>query len=269
MSLFPLCFIYVLNKLSTNECHLVAVLMTYMKIHSKKIMLYQTIYILAEDKDVCHFYTVGTNSIYAKLLCPPIHVDDNRYVCMSLYDIIQDAFLNPKHLPAPFLPFNQSLHGQTPEGQLLLSYVMDNIEDAISKCLYPIMLFTWTDAFHPHNMVIKNSASLNTCMLIFGHLDGDRLENFSYVSSLRRKERQPCYCWSRVGEWNQWFKQEKNASVPPWVGSNYWFQGTLERFPMWLSWQIYISTDTQQSELCMFWICRWHGKYHWQNGMLC
>ena len=51
-SLFSLCFSYVLNKLSTNKRHLLAVFMTYVKIHSKNNVLDQKIYIPAEDKDV-------------------------------------------------------------------------------------------------------------------------------------------------------------------------------------------------------------------------
>jgi len=61
-------------------------------------------------------------------------------------------------------------------------------EDSISKCLYPITLFTWTNAFHPHDVVLKNSSSLNTCTLTFGRLDGDCSGNFSYSCSLGRKK---------------------------------------------------------------------------------
>ena len=63
---------------------------------------------------------------------------------------------------------------------------MDNVEDAISKCLYSITLFVWTYAFHPHNVVIKNSSSLNTCMLTFGDPNGDCLGYFAYACYLGR-----------------------------------------------------------------------------------
>ena len=92
MSLILLCFSYILNNLSTDKCHLLAALITYVKIHSKNNTLDQKIYIPVEYKDVHCIYTEGRNIIYAKLLCPTIHVDAYGYARTSLYDIIWDFF---------------------------------------------------------------------------------------------------------------------------------------------------------------------------------
>lgn len=111
------------------------------------------------------------------------------HLCMSLHWTL---FFDQKHVPAPFIPFGQLLHGWIHCGQSLLSYVTDNIEDVISKFLYPIMLCVWTDAFHTHNVVLKNSSILNACTLTVGHPDSDHLGNFSYACSVGRKKYKRC-----------------------------------------------------------------------------
>lgn len=98
-------------------------------------------YIPVKDNDVHCAYTEGMNNIYIKLPCPLICVHANGYAYSLLYDIIQDAFLKPKHVPDPFLPYSQSLHGLTPQGQLLLLYVTDNVEDLIAKFCTQFVLY--------------------------------------------------------------------------------------------------------------------------------
>ena len=44
----------------------------------------------------------------------------------------------------------------------------------------------------PHNVVIKNCASLNTCTLKIGRVDGERSGNFLYANSLGTKRDNHC-----------------------------------------------------------------------------
>ena len=64
---------------------------------------------------------------------------------------------------------------------------MDNVEDVITKYLYPICVILWTDAFMPHNMLIKNCTSVHACKLTIRLPNGDHLSNFLYTISLGRK----------------------------------------------------------------------------------
>ena len=55
---------------------------------------------------------------------------------------------------------------------------MEDVEDLIENSVYPIMVTVWSDYLHPHNVAINNCATVHTCILTIGHLDGDRLGNF-------------------------------------------------------------------------------------------
>ena len=61
--------------------------------------------------DICRDLTEGTISVYKNLPCPPVDSMGEGYAYVSLYDIIEYAFLDPKHLSAPLLPLPTSPHG--------------------------------------------------------------------------------------------------------------------------------------------------------------
>ena len=103
------------------------------------------------------------------------------YAYVSLYDIIEYTFLDPKHLPAPLLPLPTSPHSETPRGKELLAGFIENKEDAVKYSIYPVEIILWIDAFMPHNVVIKNCCSVHTCIATIGRPYGDCSGQFSHA----------------------------------------------------------------------------------------
>ena len=86
------------------------------------------------------------------------------------------------------LPFHTSPHGLSLCGQELLDGVINNTLEAIRHAIYPVEIILWTDAFMPHNVVIKKCGSVHTCTATIGRPNDDRLGSYSYPIWLDRKD---------------------------------------------------------------------------------
>ena len=148
------------------------------------------IYIPINAADSRRVFIDGHNSIYRNLPCPYIDVDANGYAHVSLYYIFEHAFSKPEHLPDPLLPFHISPHGLSlsHRGQELLDAVKDNTLEAIRHAIYPVEIILWTDAFMPHNVVIKKCGYVQTCTATIGRPNDDRSGSYLYPICLGRKE---------------------------------------------------------------------------------
>ena len=74
-------------------------------------------YIPVTNGDIRRELTEGKNSVYKNLPCPPVDSIGEGYAYVSLYDIIEFAFSDPKNVPSPLLPLPTSPHGETPRGK--------------------------------------------------------------------------------------------------------------------------------------------------------
>ena len=131
-------------------------------------------YIPITNADIRWDLTEGTNSVYKNLPYPPVDSMGAGYAYTSLYDIIEYAFLDPKYLPASLLPLPTSPHGERPRGKELLAGFIENKEDAVKYSIYPVEIILWTNAFLPHNVVIKNCCSVHTYTATIGCPNGNR-----------------------------------------------------------------------------------------------
>lgn len=103
-------FSYIMNKLSTKKCHLLAVLMNYVKMHSKPIQWIKKSpshqrkknFVILNLRKEQYLYKVAMSTHLCRL----------KLVCTySVYDIILDAFLKPNHVLAPFLQYSTLWNG--------------------------------------------------------------------------------------------------------------------------------------------------------------
>ena len=109
---FSLALSYQIKILSISNCHLLAALLFYVK----KQDYNGEIFIPYDNPQIWPYFTEEKTSIYQNLLHLPINVDMNGYVNASLFDLINDAIVKPRHLFIPFLSFNTYLHGLTLRG---------------------------------------------------------------------------------------------------------------------------------------------------------
>ena len=69
-----------------------------------RIKNWEDLYIPTTPADICQDLTEGTNNVYKNLPYPFVNSIGKGYAYVFLYDIIEYAFSDPKHLPAPLLP---------------------------------------------------------------------------------------------------------------------------------------------------------------------
>ena len=93
----------------------------------KKTKNSEDLHIPVTAADICRNLANDTNSVYKNLPCPLINrIFDKVYVYVSLYDIIEYAFLDTKHLP-DLLLLLPTPHGKTPcEKELLSGFIEIN-----------------------------------------------------------------------------------------------------------------------------------------------
>ena len=124
-----------MKRIPNNDQPLLAAMFTFQKY---EIKYSEDCYIPITNADIRQELTEGTNSVYKNLPCPPVDSIGEGYAYVSLYDIIEYAFLDPKNVPSPLLPLPTSPHGETPRGKELLTGFIENKEDAIKLSVYPV-----------------------------------------------------------------------------------------------------------------------------------
>ena len=93
-----------MKRIATNDQPILSCLLMYVRGHAFD----NDILIPYQGKDICRQVTNRKKNVYNYIPCPPIHKNDNGYVHVSLYNVIEYAFLDPKYLPSPFLPLPTS-----------------------------------------------------------------------------------------------------------------------------------------------------------------
>ena len=159
------------------------------------------------NADIHRDLAEGTNSVYKNLPCPHVDSIGKGYAYVSLHDIIEYAFSDPKHLPVPLLALPTPPHGETPRGKELLAGFIENKEDTVKYSIYPVEIILWTNAFMPHNVVIKNCCSVHTCTAIIGCPNGDRSGQFSHAVWLGRNDNNRSLVETRLVEVNKLSKE--------------------------------------------------------------
>ena len=107
-----------MKRIPNNDWPLLAAMFTFQKY---EIKYSEDCYIPTTTADICRQLTEGTKSVYKNLPCPPVDSIGKGYAYISVYDIIEYAFLDPKNMPSPLLPLPTSPHGETPRGKDLLT----------------------------------------------------------------------------------------------------------------------------------------------------
>ena len=188
---------YMMKKLPNNVRPLLAAMLTFQKYETQ---YREDCYIPITNADIRRELTEGKHSVYKNLPCPPVDSIGEGYAYVSLYDIIEFAFSDPKNVPSPLLPLPTSPHGETPRGKELLTGFIENKEDAIKLSVYPVEIILWTDAFMPHNVVIKNCKSVHTCTATIGRPNGNRSGKFSHPVWLGPKDNDRSFVEKRLVE---------------------------------------------------------------------
>ena len=100
---------------------------------------FSDIFIPATAADIYWALTEGNNSIYKNLPCPPVNIYYcNGYAYVYLHNIIEYAFLEPKHLPNPLLP--TSPHSEAPCRMPLLYGYINNPAQAKNYSVFHIKI---------------------------------------------------------------------------------------------------------------------------------